>query len=227
MNFSNGIWSIVSVLLVFPISVAFAQAASPSHNKTALVPKTIHQLFLDDQSDRTGDRKVAPYAPDVHSRDAMRRVGARKLLADGEIKTAQDFHDAAYIFQHGDEADDYLLAHILAVESIVKGDVSSKWISAAALDRYLQAIGKSQVFGTQYASASYLYIAQHKNDHDVMSKPEAHAKGMTQEPYDRKFVPDPLRSDFCVPDLAQQSANLKEFEAGRYPAAMIPAGCTR
>ncbi len=58
--------------------------------------------------------------------------------------------------QHGDAADDYLLAHILAVEAIVKGDASSKWISAATLDRYLQAIGKSQIFGTQYLGFIYL-----------------------------------------------------------------------
>ena len=174
-----------------------------------------------------GDRTAAPYGADVNSRDAMRRVEAKLLLGAGKITTAQDFHDAAYIFQHGDAADDYLLAHILAVEAIVKGDASSKWISAATLDRYLQAIGKSQIFGTQYSDKSYLYIVQHKNDPSAMTKPEAHEKGMTQEPYDRNLVADPLRLDFCVPDLAKQRVNLKEFESGSYPAGIIPPGCTR
>ena len=52
-------------------------------------------------------------------------------------------------------------------------------------------------------------------------------KGMTQEPYDRTLVPDALRNSFCVPNLAQQTLNLKEFEAGKYPDGIIPPGCTR
>lgn len=216
--------SILLCLLVVLKSAALGQTTTP---KGATVPTDIHQLFLDDQSDRTGDRTVAPYAADVNSRDAMRRVETRQLLANGKITTAQDFHDAAYIFQHGDRADDYLLAHVLAVEAIVKGDASSKWISAATLDRYLQAIGKSQIFGTQYSDKSYLYIVQHKNDPSAMTKPEAHEKGMTQEPYDRNLIADLLRLDFCVPDMAKQRVNLQEFESGKYPAGIIPPGCTR
>lgn len=216
--------SILLCLLAVLSSTTFGQTTT---TKGATVPPDVHQLFLDDQSDRMGDRTVAPYGADVNSRDAMRRVEAKLLLGAGKITTAQDFHDAAYIFQHGDAADDYLLAHILAVEAIVKGDASSKWISAATLDRYLQAIGKSQIFGTQYSDKSYLYIVQHKNDPSAMTKPEAHEKGMTQEPYDRNLVADPLRLDFCVPDLAKQRVNLKEFESGSYPAGIIPPGCTR
>src|SRR5487761_1465949 len=137
MKLSNVIRVALSSLLLvlYQVSVAFAQVTPPKHDAPALVPANIHQLFLDDQSDRTGDRHVAPYGPDVNKRDEMRRTEVRVLLAAGEIRTAQDFHDAAYVFQHGQEPDDYLLGHILAVEAVVKGDVSSKWISAATLDR--------------------------------------------------------------------------------------------
>ncbi len=185
MNLSRGFPSILLCLLAVLSSATFGQTTT---TKRATVPTDVHQLFLDDQSDRTGDRTVALYGADVNSRDAMRRREAKLLLGAGNITTAHDFHDAAYIFQHGDAADDYFLAHILAVEAIVKGDTSSKWISAATLDRYLQAIGKGQIFGTQYSDKSYLYIVQHKNDPSAMTKPEAHEheKGMTQEPYDRK-----------------------------------------
>jgi hypothetical protein len=224
MKLSRGFPSILLCLLAVLSSTTFGQTTT---TKGATVPTDVHQLFLDDQSDRTGDRTVAPNGADVNSRDAMRRLEAKLLLGAGKITTAQDFHDAAYIFQHGDAADDYLLAHILAVEAIVKGDASSKWISAATLDRYLQAIGKSQIFGTQYSDKSYLYVVQHKNDPSAMTKQEAHEKGMTQEPYDRNLVADPLRLDFCVPDLAKQRVNLKEFESGSYPAGIIPPGCTR
>ena len=154
------------------------------------------------------------YGPNVGSRDAMRRAEAKTLLAAGELKTAQDFHDAAFIFQHGSDPDDYLLAHILAIEAIVKGDVSSRWIAAATLDRYLQAIGHRQVFGTQYLSKSYLYFLQHKDDPNAMKNPEAEQKGTTQEPYDRTLVSDTLRSDFGVPAQAVQATKLNEMNVG-------------
>ena len=227
MNLPNGSSLIFSFVLLVQGLSALAQATSPKHDTAAGVPTNIHQLFLDDQSDRTGNRTVALYGADVNTRDAMRRSELRKLLAIGAIRSAQDFHDAAYILQHSQEADDYLLAHILAVEAIIKGDVSSKWISAATLDRYLQSMGKSQVFGTQYSDKKYLYMIQHKNDPNVMRNPAAQGKGMTQEPYNRVLVPDALRNDFCVPNLETQNINLKEFEAGRSPAGIIPPGCSR
>ena len=87
-----------------------------------------------------------------------RRQRARDLLSAGEVTTTQDFHDAAFVFRHGQEADDHLLAHILAVEAVTKGDASSKWISAATLDSYLQVTGRPQVFGTQYLDRSISLI---------------------------------------------------------------------
>jgi hypothetical protein len=110
----------------------------------------MRQLYVQDQRDRgvllsdTGEAlppNSTAKAPDdldpttLQKRDAERRQRTRELMSAGKLTTAQDFHDAAYIFQHGQEAGDYLLAHILAVEAVVKGDASSKWISAATLDR--------------------------------------------------------------------------------------------
>jgi hypothetical protein len=123
-------------------------------------------------------------------------------------------------------SDDAYLAHILAVEAVVKGDVSSKWISAATLDRYLQAIGQSQVFGTQYSDRDFAFIMKHRDDPDAL-KAHKHEPGMSLQPYDDKLMPDPLRLDFCVPNRAQQDANLKDFEAGNYPKGILPPGCTR
>jgi hypothetical protein len=122
-------------------------------------------------------------------------------LAAGQLISALDFHDAAFIFQHGDTPDDYLLAHILAMEAVVKGDTSSKWIAAATLDRYLMTIGQKQVFGTQYPDNTYLYYLQHSNDPDLGEKIKAVPKGTTQQPYNDQLVPDTLRADFCVPAL--------------------------
>jgi hypothetical protein len=189
------------------------------------VPTNIHQLFLDDQHERTVRGFAPAYGSNVNVRDAMRREEARSLLAAGELKTALDFHDASFIFQHGDSLDDYLLAHILAIEAIVKGDASSKWIAAATLDRYLQAIGQKQVFGTQYLSKNYLYFLQQKGDPNAMKSPEAKEKEMTQEPYDRALIPDSLRGDFCVPTQAAQATNLRELNAGQPMTSRLPPSC--
>lgn len=165
------------------------------------------------------------YGPDVNSRDATRRAEARLLLEAGEVKTAQDFHDAAFIFQHGHLSQDYLLAHILAIEAVAKGDASSKWIAAATLDRYLQAIGQKQVFGTQYSSKSYLYLMLHKDDPNAANSPEAQQKGNTQEPYDRTLVPESLRGEFCVADQAAQATNLSDLNAGKPLTGTHPPDC--
>jgi hypothetical protein len=207
-------------------SPSFGQSATPQLQPASSVPTNIHQLFIDDQAERTGRGAMPKYGPDVNSRDALRRVEAKSLLAAGALTTAQDFHDAAFIFQHGHDPDDYLLAHILAIDAIVKGDTSSKWLAAATLDRYLQAIGQKQVFGTQYLSKSYSYSLQHKNDPSALKSPETHEEVETQDPYDRDLVPDSLRGEFCVPAQAAQVSNLNEMNAGMPMTGQFPPGCT-
>ena len=167
----------------------------------------VHRLFLEDQKDREGPAaslawdKIAP-------RDQARREKVHGLLAAGDLTSAEDFHDAAYIYQHGQDPKDYLMAHLLAMMAVQKGDKSSLWISAATLDRYLRAVQQPQIFGTQYGS--------------VNNGP------YTQEPYDQVLIPDALRLAFCVPELEQQRKNVVEFNAGKYPEEkLVPPGCSR
>jgi hypothetical protein len=218
--------SLLLVCFIVPQNLVLALSPAPQQDPPAAVPTNIHQLFIDDQAERTVRGAIFKYGPDVNSRDALRRGEAKLLLAAGELKTAQDFHDAAFIFQHGHSPDDYLLAHILAIEAIVKGDASSKWIAAATLDRYLQAIGQKQVFGTQYLSKSYLYLLQHKDDPNAVNSPEAQQKGMTQGPFDRTLVPDALRGDFCVPAQATQETKPSENNSGKTTPGGLPPGCS-
>jgi hypothetical protein len=144
------------------------------------------------------------------------------MLAAGEVKTGMDFYDAGQIFQHGQTPDDYLFAHILAVEALSKGYEASKWMAMATLDRYLQAIGRAQVFGTQYPLDTSLPTPASLYPHAMR------ISGRTQAPFDRTLVPDRMRHDFCVPDLAQQQANVAEFNANRIPrSTMVVPGCIR
>jgi hypothetical protein len=200
---------IVSCVVVATIgTVLFAQRAN---NET-----DIHKVYLEDQSDRGVGGKAIPNWQDLVKRDAVRRDRVRELMTTGALKTAQDFHDAAFIFQHSTRTDeysqsavasDYLLAHVLASVAVAKGDERSLWLSAASLDRYLQLIGQPQIFGTQYQS---------KDDQPY-----------TQEPYNRAVVPDALRLVLCVPPLKQQQVNLTDFNSGKYPAGILPPGCQR
>ena len=124
--------------------------------------------------------------------DEQREIATRKLLENGSLKSGKDFEEAAIIFQHSHESDDYLLAHTLAMIAVSKGDKDALWIATASLDRYLMAIGKSQIYGTQF-----------------MTPPGKHA---TQEPYNRTLISDRLRSELQVPSQAEQEIRLKGYD---------------
>lgn len=125
--------------------------------------------------------------------DAQRRDQTRTLLAAGALQTGKDYEEAAFLFQHGDSAEDYLLAHTLAMVSISKGNAAAIWIAAATLDRYLQKINQKQIFGTQYVTDP---------------------KGTwTQEPNDRALVSDALRQQLGVPPQAAQARQLRAYQA--------------
>jgi len=99
---------------------------------------------------------------------------------------------AAFVFQHGDKPDDYLLAHTLAMVAVKKGQPDALWIAAATLDRYLQRSEKPQIFGTQF------------------SKPNGQLQ-FTQEPYNRDLVSDGLRGELGIPPLDVQKIELSKY----------------
>jgi hypothetical protein len=116
--------------------------------------------------------------------DAARRITVHKLLDAGPLHTGEDFEDAAFIFQHGDTADDYLLTHTLASLAVAKGRTSAHEIMTKTLDRYLQKIGQPQIYGTQ----------SHR-----------HADGpWIQEPYNRDLISEDLLRQLGIPSHATQ-----------------------
>ncbi|MBU1378400.1 MAG: hypothetical protein KKE02_06050 [Alphaproteobacteria bacterium] len=151
----------------------------------------MQRIFQEDQADRkapvgTIDWKV------IRPRDEQRRLATRKLLADGALRTADDFHAAAFVFQHGHEDDDYLLAHTLAMIAVAKGRKESLWIASATLDRYLVQVGKPQVYGTQFSGSKV-------------------TGGWTQEPYNRDLISDSIRVELGVPSLAEQARQMADL----------------
>lgn len=125
--------------------------------------------------------------------DNARRTTARTLLAEGRLSTADDYYHAAFVFQHGSDAADYLLAHSLAMAAVARGKPDANWIAAATLDRYLMKIGQPQIYGTQY-------IRLKEN-------------GVTMDPYDRMLLPDSLRTALGVPVQAEQFKKLDTMKA--------------
>jgi hypothetical protein len=155
---------------------------------------------------------------DMGTHDIARRAEAAKLLSDGSLKTAEDFFDAALIYQHGSTADDYLLAHVLAIDALAKDNTKRQYrnLAALTLDRYLQIAGKKQIFGTQYLTAQYAFILQHPNDknldQDLKAIPDAK---QTLEPYDQTLLPDAIRADFCIPPQKQQTDYISAVNSGK------------
>jgi hypothetical protein len=158
------------------------------------------RIFQDDQAARQDPGNISDQEWTVIGRqDAERQSQTRKLLADGQLHTGEDFTAAAFIFQHGSTPDDFLLAHTLAMIAVAKGDESALWIGSATLDRYLQHIGQPQIYGTQF-----------KLDPDDPA---------TQEPYDRDLIDDALRRRLGVPSLAAQQEQLRHWTEQFKPAA--------
>jgi hypothetical protein len=190
-------------------------------------------LFVEDQRDRgvpladnghdTLPKAEADKLPtlkweQIDKRDEYRRKLVRSLLDQGRVQTAEDFYDAAFIFQHGQQPSDYLLAHILATEAIALGDRSAIWISAATLDRYLQSSGQKQIFGTQYSDEKYAFYLQHRGDKNLVDELKAFTGSkQTLEPYDETLLPEYIRHDFCVPETTAQHAYIDAVNAGKSP----------
>src|ERR1700677_106357 len=157
-------------------------------------PASVHQLFVEDQTDQPTHTPRTDPSPEVlkafDDRAVARRATLHAMLSRGEITSDSDLYEAAFVFQHGETAPDYLLAHVLALDALAKGFDRAKWLSVATLDRYLQLIGQPQVFGTQYPFDPKL-------PHPITNG--GRFSGRTQSPFDDMFLPAYLRQDFCVP----------------------------
>ncbi|MGV9008928.1 hypothetical protein [Brevundimonas sp.] len=133
----------------------------------------------------------------IHAADAVRRQQVQALLDAGSLRTAADFYAAALVYQHGDTAEDYLMAHTLAVAALGEGSTESPWLAAATLDRYLQKIGQPQIYGTQ----------------TMMRRGEP----PTREPFDHALIPDSLRTILNVSTRGAEEARQAAQAAAENP----------
>lgn len=139
-------------------------------------------LFEADQAPR---QQAMPLAGGVERDDRQRRVRVRQMLDEGLVQSGDDYLHAAFIFQHSDKPNDFLLAHALATTAVAKGNRNAAGMAAQTLDRYLHSIGKPQIYGTQF-----------KIPNDCAP--------VTQGDFDRDLIPDSARESLSVPPLAGQ-----------------------
>jgi hypothetical protein len=181
------------VLLIFGISISLsAQEALPPHKPSAnadlkAMVDEDQRVRTDSDSHLTKEERMA-----IFRAGADRRIAVKRMIAANQLGTGVDYFNAALILQHSMTADDYLLAHTLAVIAVSKGDKDAIWLSSATLDRYLMAISQPQIYGTQYR-------------HSDQTKP------WTQAPYAPDLISDALRNELGVLSLAEQKKQLNSY----------------
>ena len=152
--------------------------------------RTVAQIVSADQLDRSGDRDKIDWSA-VSARDTARRAEIFAILNAGGVRTAQDYHDAALVFQHGETADELRLANALAViaSRLQPNDANLKWLVAASWDRWLMRSGKPQWYGTQFVR-------------------ESPAGPWALYPVDESAVTDAQREEMGVPSIANSKAHV-------------------
>jgi hypothetical protein len=111
----------------------------------------LHALYLADQEDRAPRAGGVDWSA-VAGRDRERLRRGREILAARRAELgADDLYHAAIVLQHGEEVEDFALAHELArrAAELDADHPRARWLAAAALDRALVAAGQPQRYGTQ------------------------------------------------------------------------------
>lgn len=130
------IWAVLSFMQLLSLA-AFSQ----ENNKELL------QMYIEDQADRRQDDIDWTI---VSARDSARQVRAYEILNDEDSLTAQDYKNAAMIFQHGMDTVASKMAVKLMKKAVELDPNLNKWLLAAAIDRDLMRRGKPQIYGTQF-----------------------------------------------------------------------------
>ncbi|MBD8879852.1 hypothetical protein IHE49_05110 [Rhodanobacter sp. 7MK24] len=146
-----------------------------------------------DQADRTSGPNKIDWDV-VGKRDAARCAEVMQLLGSGQMRTAEDFSNAALVFQHGDSVQDTQLALALATVAsrMDPSNQAARQLVADAWDRIMVRSGKPQWYGTQFVRSK------------TTGKWELY-------PTDPNVVSDAQRSAMGIPTLEEDKAHLAEI----------------
>lgn len=97
----------------------------------------IRELYETDQKDRIALARDSSIGLQVRQRDEQRLKRAKELIASGDISDPQELNMLAYIFQHGDTADDYRRALQLTTAAVDSGLPIKESLIPLATDRLM------------------------------------------------------------------------------------------
>ena len=182
---------------LFAAIAAACSSTVPAPPPTLADSAELQQLYEADQKDREGPITQSIDWTAVSVRDAERRNRVREIIKSGRVRTGKDYERAAMVFQHGSTPDDILMAHVLAVTALGRGNTDARWLAAATLDRFLHQVKQPQVFGTQFGRQE--------------------GQPWTMEPYKRTLIDARVREDNCVPDHDHQARAMDALNKGEEP----------
>jgi hypothetical protein len=128
-----------------------AQMIARSAALRSALDAELAQIYADDQADRNETYEKIDWSK-VTPRDQARRKRVDEILAAGGARLAEDFYNAAMIYQHGESSAEIERAHGLALEAVALDPEheAARWLAAASEDRVLLYAYKAQKWGTQY-----------------------------------------------------------------------------
>lgn len=97
----------------------------------------IRKLYESDQADRAAFAKNPSIGSEIYQRDKQRLQEARNILKGGDITDPHDLNMLAFIFQHGQEIQDYEKALELAIKSVEVGLPPENSLIPQATDRLM------------------------------------------------------------------------------------------
>src|SRR5690242_4678221 len=89
----------------------------------------LHALFEEDRADAQHFRGAEAFLA-----SQARRGRVETLLAAGQVRAADDYFHAAFIFQHGERLEHWAQAHLLARTAAERGQPRARYLAAAAQD---------------------------------------------------------------------------------------------
>lgn len=107
----------------------------------------LQAMYKADQSDRRSNNIDWSI---VAKRDSLRQARIWELLDSNKVRTSEDYHNTAMIFQHGSDTVASAMAVKMMKKAIELDPTRNKWLLAAAIDRHLMRKGEPQIYGTQY-----------------------------------------------------------------------------
>ena len=146
------------------------------------------------QADQDDRNAALPDWTEIRKRDRARVDRVKEMMRSELLHTPADDRSAALVLQHGFEPSDYETAHTLALRAATRDprDSLARWLVAATQDRYLQSIGKPQIYGTQYHRVDGVW---------------------TLQPIDENAVTDEERARWDVPELAESKRRVAAMNA--------------